>query len=45
MKKKKLKTSFTGRHKTKVLTDLIDLTVKAIQTSIEETKSLLKKHH
>ena len=45
MKKKKLKTSLTGRYKTKVLTDLIDLTVRAIQTSIEEAKSLLKKHH
>jgi len=44
MKKKKLK-SLTGRYKTKVLTDLIDLTVRAIQTSIEEAKSLLKKHH
>ena len=45
MKKKKLKTSLTGRYKTKVLADLIDLTVRAIQTSIEEAKNLLKKHH
>ena len=38
MKKKLKKISLTGRYKTKVLTYLIDLTIKAIQTSIDEAK-------
>ncbi|WP_301338668.1 hypothetical protein [Treponema denticola] len=39
MKKKKLKKiSLTGRYTTKILTYHIDLTAKAIQTSIEEVK-------
>ncbi|UTC74822.1 hypothetical protein E4O03_11590 [Treponema sp. OMZ 792] len=38
MKKTFIK-SLTGRYKTKILTHHIDLTVKAIQVSIEETRS------
>lgn len=38
MKKTFIK-SLIGRYKTKILTHHIDLTVKAIQASIEETRS------